>query len=223
MAVDFIDPINRVPLEREYEAWITDAIDRYFLVTRRKVSIFAISPSEEILWPADEVLAAEGKVVGLQFKAPKLSNSSSLAAIDPARMYWSLHSPAHQFELIQRHDEIFYCLPTFTNRRYRHVALQHCLFWRPNDDSKMAWYDNPSPRVRTANTKLAVESRWGYFVEQLLYCNVGRRCTVNNFRKYVDELAVEMKSEVEERPVRRTKGRTSNFKQFILFIELANS
>ena len=42
---------------------------------------------------------------------------------------------------IQKHEEIFYCLPTFLNRDYRHQALHHCLFWRPEKGvmNRTAW------------------------------------------------------------------------------------
>ncbi len=178
MTADFIDASGRIPLEREYEAWIANAIERYFLMTRHRVSLFAVSPADEVSWPADEALATAGKVVGFQFKSPKLSLSRGASGSAPDALHWGLHQPPGQFELLIAFPEIFYCLPTFTNRRYRHVALHHCLFWRPPNKNKMAWYDNQSPRVRTRNKKLSNEMRWGYFVEQMLYCDIGTKMTL---------------------------------------------
>jgi len=159
------------PLEREYEAWIVAAIEQYFLQTNRRFAIWAVSPEYEVAWPADEYLFADSKLVGLQFKQAKLANYTNPGF---NRLYWVLHQPLGQFELIQRTPEIFYCLPTFINRNFRAVALDHCLFWRPDDRiNKNLWYDNRNSRSPYNNIKTA--DRWGSFLESVLACSIGKR------------------------------------------------
>ena len=63
-----------IPLEREYEGWIVEQIEQYFRAINRQVSIFAVSPKLESNYPADEVVAINSKLVGLQFKRPHMSS-----------------------------------------------------------------------------------------------------------------------------------------------------
>ncbi len=166
-----------VPLEREHEAWIVRQIEDYFSDSGRRVKIWAVSPSDEKTWPADEHLAAEGKLVGLQFKRAHVATGSN--PIDLSRLKWSFASPPGQFELIQRRPEIFYCLPTFINRQWQRAALQHCLFWRPEptDPTDLnAWYENPgalTPYNALGAAPLAY--RWGRFYELLSGCRIGKK------------------------------------------------
>lgn len=44
------------PLEREYEAWIIRGIEQYFFSLGERVLVWAVSPSNEVNWPADEAL-----------------------------------------------------------------------------------------------------------------------------------------------------------------------
>ena len=201
------------PIEREYEAWIMDAIDDYFFFARRQAALFAVSPSKEVEWPADEVIAVEGKLVGLQFKKPKLSRAQGRPRYDFSRLYWSFHQPAGQHSLLLRHTEICYSLPTFINRNYRRNALHHCLFWRPtNPTDLVAWYDNPSHRVRTEYRQLAGAPRWGLFSQNLLRCPVGRRLTREGLEEYLPALHSELREVAQE-------GRGSR-RIYLIYIEM---
>src|SRR5687768_1404406 len=100
------------PLEREYEAWAVQGIEEYFRDLGLWAAVWAVSPRVEVTWPADEVLATGGKVVGLQFKQAKLAKKG----IDFDSLNWTLAQPPAQFGRIQSRPEIYYCLPTFINR-----------------------------------------------------------------------------------------------------------
>ena len=159
------------PIEREYEAWIVQGIETYFHHASFSYAIWAVSPFEEARWPADERLALGCKVVGLQFKQAKLAKGK----LDFDRLHWSLHSPDGQLKLVQRHKEIYYCLPTFVNRLLRRQALEHCLFWRPTKDepNRNVWYENPA--AQTPYKGVCDAMRWGRFVESMLSCAVGKK------------------------------------------------
>ena len=156
------------PIEREYEAWIIQEIEKYFQSLGIKFIILAVSPIVESIWPADDYLSYYGLTVGLQFKKVELAQGK----IDFTRLFWSLSRPKNQFDLILRTPNIFYCLPTFINRDFRSQALHHCLFWKPEQDtiSRYAWYDNPNKQLlKTIFSEIKKAPRWGLFVEQILY------------------------------------------------------
>lgn len=156
------------PLEREYEAWIVHGIERYFSDLGIEFAIWAVSPDIEATWPADEKLLVGCKIVGLQFKQAKLAAGT----LGFNRLRWMLHNPAGQFSLVQSTPEIYYCLPTFVDRAVRSHALDHCLFWRPDDVTDYnVWYDNPV--AHTPYKKVRDAMRWGHFMEALLSCIVG--------------------------------------------------
>jgi len=178
------------PIEREYEGWVMDQIEDYFLSVRRLAITFAVSPTEEHHWPADEVVFSSGKIVGLQFKVPHLSPRRP-QAYELSELNWHLSKPAGQLGLVLNHPEIFYCLPTFLNRRYHGAALHHCLFWRPVTTSDQpAWYDNP--HSKSAHKKVADSSRWGRLVEDILECPVGLPLSgnsgPNSFSGYIEKI-----------------------------------
>lgn len=163
-----------VPLEREYEAWCVAAMERYFENTGISYHLWAVSPATERTWPADEALSVGMKLIGFQFKQAHLAplkKGQTTIAYD--RLCWHLHQPAGQMALVRSHSEIFYALPTFTNRQLRRCALNHCLFWRPPNADANVWYDNTDPRVRTPNNKLTRDPaarRWGGLMEAVLGC-----------------------------------------------------
>lgn len=165
------------PIEREYEAWIVQEIERYFLRLGHQIFLWAVSPMAEATWPADEHLSWNGKVVGLQLKQTILAQPTSSVSIDFSRVKWDLRDPPGQFQAIQGCPEIFYCLPTFINRDWRVCALQHCILWRPEYTDPInynLWYDNPE--AHTPYKHIVTDNRgyrWGYFVERLLNCNIG--------------------------------------------------
>jgi hypothetical protein len=142
--------------------------------------IWAISPQDEHTWPADESLLLRGKIIGLQFKRPYLA-ALLQGELFPHynRLYWPLsHDPA-QFRMVKAADEIFYCLPTFTNRLWRKESLHHCLFWRPT--RKMGptdiWYEN-SQNVQGWSGSIDrhyTSYRWGAFFERVQQCEFGWR------------------------------------------------
>lgn len=186
--MDYLQRRFGLPLEREYEAWIVRQIEAYFKVLGIEIVVFAVSPEDEKTWPADEVVAHKGKLVGLQFKRAHLSSPSATPNNFPG-LFWDLSSPTGQLQLVANHTEIFYCLPTFVNREVRPRALHHCLFWRPDDDShKQAWYCNHDPRVRTKHNCIADAKRWGRFVELFLECNVGRKLAELAFVDYMRQI-----------------------------------
>jgi len=165
---DLLKARHAHPLEREYEAWIVQGIERYFADLGMEFAIWAVSPDIEATWPADEKLLFGCKIVGLQFKQTKLA----AGALGFSRLKWTLHSPAGQFSLVKSTPEIYYCLPTFVNRAARSHALDHCLFWRPDDANDCnVWYDNPG--ADTPYKKVLDAMRWGRFMEALLSCTVG--------------------------------------------------
>lgn len=165
-----LQKIYAAPLEREFEAWVVAGIERYFKALDLEYAIWAVSPAEEVTWPADERLLFNSKIVGLQFKQAKLVKGDPA----PDRLKWALHQPSGQFGLVQHYPQIFYCLPTFINRELREEALQHCIFWRPGNNSNMnVWYDNPQAKTPYKSEKDTM--RWGRFVEGMLDCSIGKR------------------------------------------------
>jgi len=173
---DALRIVHNLPLEREYEAWIVWGIENYLQSIGRAYAIHAVTPGVERSWPADESLSFSGKLVGLQMKqahlAPTKSNQTE-AAYD--RLKWTFAQPRGQYQLVQQRREIFYCLPTFTNREYRREALHHSLFWRPDGSTTdyNAWYDNGGGRVQTPHKSLHGATRWGLFYENLIRCEAG--------------------------------------------------
>jgi len=173
------------PLEREYEAWVVAGIESYLKGVGLRYAVWAIGSSQEKVWPADEKLSLEAKVVGLQFKRAKLDQG----AVGKHRLMWTFSQPPGQLALVNATPEIYYCLPTFINRDLRKEALHHCLFWRPDpaDLNNSAWYDNP--KALTPYKKLDDTMRWGLFFERLMYCDVGKVVDGGGAGALTDKLA----------------------------------
>jgi len=176
-----LKPHFGVPLEREYEGWIVHRIERYFHRLGRSILVWAVSPFDEATWPADEAIIAGGKLFGLQFKQPKLGAYPSGTTPDFSRLKWLLSSPPGQAALVASNPEIYYCLPTFTNRKWRREALHHALFWHPSPAdvapsvNQNVWYENLSPKVGTKNGNIVRNPacyRWGEFIERVLACQL---------------------------------------------------
>lgn len=93
----------RYPLEREYEGWTMDALERALQCVGAVVSISAVSPKHESTWPADEELRFADKVVGLQFKRahPRINDGVERCA-------WSLRSKSDQLKKIKKLPQIYY-------------------------------------------------------------------------------------------------------------------
>ncbi len=188
--MDYLEKHISYPLEREYEAWIITQIENYLKKISIDFDMFAVSPADEKTWPADEAIDLEGRIIGLQFKRPALVKRPALAAghsaNDFSRLFWNFSKPKGQLHVVVQHPEIFYCLPTFTNRDIRDEALRHCLFWRPNDSSNSrAWYNNPNPKVKTKYFEIGDATRWGYFAEQFVSCKIGLLWDHDSFRSYM--------------------------------------
>jgi len=179
MTTDTLRAVHNIPLEREFESWIVWGIENYLRSIDRQYSIHAITPGLERSWPADERLTFSGKVVGLQMKKALIGDlKKDQDYVEYDRLKWSFAQPQNQYRLVQQHPEIFYCLPTFINRKYRREAIHHCLFWRPDPvDEKNAWYDNGGARVQTPYDPLNDQSRWGLFYENIIRCDAGARVT----------------------------------------------
>ncbi len=173
------------PIEREYEAWIVEGIERYFRRVGQNAAVWAVSPTFEPAWPADEVLTIRGKLVGLQFKKARLA--AGIRTYD--RLTWSLASPKGQYAAVQAASEIYYVLPTFVNRTYRREALHHCFFWRPPAGTAdvQAWYDNSKAVTQHRQLAKAPEARrWGGMIEAIQSCDAGRRVTgIKDVRSYL--------------------------------------
>lgn len=181
---DLLKATHAHPLEREFEAWIVQGIERYFSDLGVAFAIWAVSPDIEAIWPADEKLLVGCKIVGLQFKQAKLA--AGTLGFD--RLKWTLHNPTGQFALVQSTPEIYYCLPTFVNRAARSHALDHCLFWRPEAATNYnVWYDNPA--AHTPYKRVRDAMRWGHFMEALLSCTVGVRAdTPAQAHEHIDRM-----------------------------------
>lgn len=181
---NFLKARHAHPLEREYEAWIVQGIERYFTELGMEFTIWAVSPELEATWPADEKLLVGCKIVGLQFKQAKLAPGT----LGFNRLKWTLHNPKGQFALVKSTPEIFYCLPTFVDRAVRSNALDHCLFWRPEGATDCnVWYDNPF--AQTPYNRVRDAMRWGHFMEALLSCSVGVKAnTPAEARRHVERI-----------------------------------
>ena len=177
------------PLEREYEAWIIQGIENYFHSLGQKVAIWAVSPADEVNWPADEHMIVGKKLIGLQFKKVGFIDNK-VRPKDFGRLRWSFHKPQNQYDLVAKFPEIFYCLPTFINRDYRRQAVHHCLFWRTNPKDKRnlnAWYDNP--KARTPHKSIGDSPRWGFFIEKVIACKVGKKIdSMKDAKNYVQSI-----------------------------------
>jgi hypothetical protein len=107
---------------------------------------------------------------------------------------WDLHSTNNQMVLVTRNPEIYYCLPTFTNRNWKYNSLHHCVFWKPirKNNNENAWYDNLN--AKTPNRKLSDKMRWGYFIEKILNCKIGVLIdSPDNAKKYISKISKEIK------------------------------
>jgi len=190
---DLLTIKHGIPFEREYEAWIVDGIERYFENLGKSVDVWAVSPKEEKKWPADEALSINRKIIGLQMKRTHCRTlKASTRSMDD--LHWKFNNPPAQQTLLQRRDEIYYCLPTFLNRDYKLHSLSHCLFWRPhqNTNFNQGWYG----RTNQSNTHsgLGNEMRWGKFIEEILECNIGKRIpSGQSTSSYVKSLIEDMR------------------------------
>jgi hypothetical protein len=172
------------PIEREFESWIIQDIENYFDRIHKKVTIYAVSPADEKAFPADEMITYDSKVIGLQFKKADLSTKrSGQTTADFTNLKWELRD-SNQFSNIKNNSIIYFCLPTFINREYKSVALDHCIFWRPdqNDQPTTYWYNNDL--VKNGNGAINADGmRWGTFIERLLSCQIGRRLTAKQLQR----------------------------------------
>lgn len=179
MPIDLLDTFLSLPLEREFEGWITERILEYFESVNIQAHVWAVSPTDEKTWPADEHVWMSGKLFGLQFKRPYMADPlAGQAEQDFRRLYWPLNEKPDQFLLLRKRPEIFYCLPTFTNRHWRKPSLHHCVVWRPTPRAQpmTVWYDNTHGNIRSWARNIerhANSYRWGNFVERIQQCNFG--------------------------------------------------
>lgn len=186
------------PIEREYEAWIVRGIEEYFLTLGYKVPIWAVSPTDEVNWPADESMIVGNKLIGLQIKKATYS-SSCTASREYSCLKWTLHQPPKQYGLVLKFPEIYYCLPTFINRNFKDQALAHCLFWRPEPNmiDKNVWYNNP--QARTPYNAISKADRWGKFIEDVINCTVGKKIkSISEAQGYVRNIQIQMREQDEQ-------------------------
>lgn len=182
------------PIEREYEAWIVASIEAYFKSLEIPFAIWAVSPDDETIWPADEQLTLGGKIIGLQFKKANMAAGQ----VSFGRLNWTLHSPSPQFNLVKNNKDVYYCLPTFINRDVRAQALHHCLFWRPRTKvNKNVWYKNP--RSPSPYKEERESMRWGLFIETVLSCKIGTK--ISNRKSgnlYLKKFYSDLKNRIKE-------------------------
>lgn len=179
--IDVLLPVFSKPIEREYEGWLVRGIEKYFQELGIFAVVWAVSPIIESTWPADEHFLTSGKIIGLQMKKASLCIRQNRNP-DFSDLHWNLYDPKGQFELIQKKNEIYYCLPTFINRKWRDKALEHCIFWRPTTAINYnTWYDNPRAKDNPYS-KISVHPnalRWGYFYEKVMACDIGVRLSMD--------------------------------------------
>lgn len=99
-----LDITYSIPLEREYEAWIVRGIEEYFLSIGQRISIWAVSPMDEVNWPADESMIIGKKLIGLQMKKVAYHNKVG----NPhkfGRLNWTFHNPKGQYNLVVKFPE----------------------------------------------------------------------------------------------------------------------
>ena len=192
--MDFLPVTQTIPIEREYEGWLTRGIEDYFRELSVPAQVFAVLPRYERTWPADEAIDVNGKVLGIQVKRPVLDHPAG--PNDFARLKWSLAQPRHQLNLVFNHREILFCLPTFTNRDCRREALQHAVFLTPIDStSSSVWYDNS----RAHSYPNASESpRWGLVAEGFMRCSIGHQLGGQTFGDWMRSLDGRGRSESED-------------------------
>src|ERR1700728_4044398 len=89
---DILDIQFLNPLEREYEGWVVRCIEDYFAAGRREPHVLALGQGPERCWNADELLNAEGKIVGLQFKRAELVPQAQGENVAPEHLFWDLPS-----------------------------------------------------------------------------------------------------------------------------------
>ena len=166
----------RTPLEREYEAWVMRGIDDYYITLNRRFATFAVSPQDEGEWPVDEAIAYRGKVIGLQFKRPKVGTE----------VYWNMLDTPGQLKKVKNRPEVFYALPAFTSREERRVALFHCYFWRPERiDARTPWRRITETWIRRQFRTM----RWGEFTRAIDDCTAGvKRTEEQPLDKYLTDL-----------------------------------
>lgn len=199
--IDLLLPRFSKPIEREYEGWLVRAIEKYFQDLGIFAVMWAVSPTFESSWPADEHLYTSGKIIGLQIKKATLSNRKN-PNYDFTDLKWNLHDPRRQFELIQKRSEIYYCLPTFINRKWKDKALEHCIFWRPEKHIEYyPWYNNPRAKnnLYSSISNHPNTLRWGHFYEKVIACEIGKRLNTDYTPyNYLDNLQTSIYEELEE-------------------------
>lgn len=161
-----------IPLEREYEGWLSSQIENYFSNIGVRCEVFAISPHDEKHFPSDINYFFRGKLIGLQLKRPK----------DKLQFEFKRNQ---QEKILKGNLPIYYALPTFLNSEFRKNTLEHFIFYKPEkidfgiNQSKTIYYLNAlfSDKIKIDTKKIDV-CRWGKFVEMVLECNIGKLLTI---------------------------------------------
>lgn len=175
------------PLEREYEAWFTRALEDYMEAQGSRYFAFSVSPHTERSWPADVATILEpGKVVGFQLKRPSLRGVKH--PLSRASVVWDISKPAHQRQLIKTRREIFYAFPTFTERHLRRVSLHHFVFWRQDErlPKRVYYHTDPKPGYPTRLGRTG--ERWGSLYERILACEAGIEIRERGLPGYIESL-----------------------------------
>ena len=206
-----------LPLEREHEGWVIRGIEDYARELGLGLKVCSVSPMDENTWPADEVLMFRSKLFGLQFKRSYLGAGEVKWEIDPS---------SDQYTKICAAKEIFYALPSYTNRALRRTALHHCLFWRPCETC----CDNPigppcitggkQTRAKLAKCGCFAPSRWGDFVEGLYRCELVEPNETGANLGQVARRMLSLFRERSERPLDRQAGDAGELDDTLLLVAL---
>jgi hypothetical protein len=114
-----------IPLEREYEGWLTTEIENYFKSIGLDCNVFAVPPDVESIFPADEFYLYRGKVIGLQLK--RVYHNSNIQDLK-----WKFSKKQHDL-MLKEGFPIYYALPTFFNRDIKKEALHHFVFYKARE------------------------------------------------------------------------------------------
>jgi hypothetical protein len=161
-----------IPLEREYEGWLSSQIENYFSNIGVNCEVFAISPQDENIFPSDINYFFRGKLIGLQLKRPN------------ENLQFEIKKEQHN-KIVDGKLPIYYALPTFFNSELKKNSIEHFVFYRPEPvafgkyKSKWIKYLNNFYSDKILIEKAEIEvCRWGKFVELIFECKVGKLLTL---------------------------------------------
>lgn len=171
------------PIEREYEAWLLCAIDAFLSPLGIQYDLWALTPREEQVFPADEKFRFNGKLIAFQMKRTYClcggRGTGHPRHCTQDDLYWELSSK-RQLSRIKSISYIYYVLPAFLNRRLRqsilHATCFTTWFWRPHHwvTAGRLWNGLSRTRRTRLRTALGNSFTWNQLLASLCECNIGR-------------------------------------------------